>query len=66
MYLCTAIFKQLPVFSLGIIVFFVIVKGELKLKNNTYLFLFLLLFIYAIWDMIITKFHLISFTAMLF
>ena len=59
-------FKQLPVFSLGIIAFFIIVKEDFKLKNNTYLFLFLLVFIYVIWNMIITKFHLVSFTALLF
>ena len=59
-------FKQLPVFSLGIIAFFIIVKEDFILKNNTYLFLFLLVFIYAIWNMVITKFHIVSFTALLF
>lgn len=59
-------FKQLPVFSLGIIAFFIIVKEDFKLKKNTFLFLFLLVFIYAIWNMIITKFLLVSFTALLF
>lgn len=59
-------FKQLPVFSLGIIAFFIIVKEDFKLKKNTFLFLFLLVFIYAIWNMIITKFLLVSFTAFLF
>ena len=59
-------FKQLPVFSLGIIAFFIIVKEDFKLKNNTFIFLFLLAFIYAIWNMVITKFHIVSFTALLF
>ena len=59
-------FKQLPVFSLGIIAFFIIVKEDYKLKNNTFIFLFLLAFIYAIWNMVITKFHIVSFTALLF
>lgn len=59
-------FNQLPVFTLGIIAYLIIVKQDFKLNNNTLLFLFVFVFVYFVWNMVITKFHLASFSAFLF
>jgi peptidoglycan/LPS O-acetylase OafA/YrhL len=60
------IFNQFPVFLLGIISYFLIINKDFKLKSNTIFLIFTLVFIYSTWNVIIIKFHIVSFSALLF
>ena len=60
------IFNQFPVFLLGVISYFIIINKDFKLKSNTIFLLFTLVFIYSTWNIIITKFHIVSFSGLLF